>query len=515
MSDAKHGPAKLSPAEPSAVLRHAAAPVHQALAHIPGTSAEERLANLRFDQRRRWLAGDRLGVEVYVAAIPELGQDATTLVDLIYSEYLLRCELGETPDLNEYRERFPHQFELLERQLRFDAEFAAASRDPHEDGPDNGLAIPELAASGQAKPANQPPGEATAAAGSDAWFFLEPSSTGEELGWMGPFRVGRLLGQGSMGLVFAAEDTQLRRLVALKVMKPKIAVNKEARRRFLREARAMAAVDHERIIPIYRVDEHQGVPYLAMPLLEGESLDHRLIEGAFIPQEVLRLGREMAEGLTAAHAAGLIHRDIKPANIWLRHTRAEGATGVEEATHILLLDFGLARFTQGNQSASTAQGVVIGTYGYMSPEQASGEKVDPRSDLFSLGCVLYQMATGKPPFFADDVFTTMMKLANEMPAAAHTLNPAVPVGLSTLIADLLAKEPATRPASAAEVAARLGELEQRPVHHTGQVALGSADEGRSTGIGERRFSQGWLVWLCLAGLMILLLGIGWILFRPF
>jgi serine/threonine protein kinase len=283
--------------------------------------------------------------------------------------------------------------------------------------------------------------------------FLAPPQADDEIGRLGDYRVFEVLGQGGMGLVLRAEDVRLGRLVALKVMQPRLAADPVARQRFLREARLMAEVEHERVVPIYQVGEAEGVPFLVMPLLKGQSLDARLRDGPPLSvAEAVRAGREAAEGLAAAHARGLVHRDVKPANLWLRPT-AEGGW------QLLILDFGLARPEQEAQQL-TEPGAVVGTPAYMAPEQAAGQSVDARSDLFSLGCVLYQLLTRRSPFAAPDKIAVLRKLALHDPPPPHQLNAAVPRALSDLVRRLLAKDPADRPATARDVAAALGGIER-------------------------------------------------------
>ncbi len=287
------------------------------------------------------------------------------------------------------------------------------------------------------------------------YAFLAPPQAPDELGRLGPYRVLAVLGAGGMGVVFRAEDPQLQRPVALKAMLPALADSASARQRFLREARAAAALKHDHIVGVYQVSEDGGVPYLAMEFLNGEPLDERLQREGKLPlAEVLRIGREIALGLAAAHERGLIHRDIKPANIWLEAGEpGASATG----GRVKILDFGLARAT-GVESQLTQQGVIIGTPAYMAPEQAQGKEVDPRCDLFSLGCVLYRMATGAPPFRGSDMISTLLAVATEMPRPPHALEAGLPPALSQLIMNLLAKEAARRPASARAVAETLEHL---------------------------------------------------------
>ncbi len=288
--------------------------------------------------------------------------------------------------------------------------------------------------------------------------LLAPPQQSGELGRLGPYRVLRKLGEGGMGIVFLAEEVLLQRQVALKVMQPSQAASPLARERFLREARATAALEHDHIVPIFAVGEAAvvsgTVPYLAMPFLKGEPLDARLArEGRLPVAEVLRIGREIAEGLAAAHAAGLIHRDVKPGNIWL-----EGERG-----RVRLLDFGLVRTTAGNQPNLSQQGAIIGTPAYMAPEQVGGQPVDGRADLFSLGCVLYALATGKQPFLRDNVMATLTAVLTETPEPPCKLEPSLPAGLGKLIERLLSKSTNDRPASAAEVSRQLEQLAVQPL----------------------------------------------------
>jgi tRNA A-37 threonylcarbamoyl transferase component Bud32 len=291
--------------------------------------------------------------------------------------------------------------------------------------------------------------------------FLGPPQEPDELGRLGDFRIRRLLGQGGMGFVFEAKDTVLDRGVALKVMRPHIAAEPTARQRFLREARAMAAVPHERIIAVHQSGEAATaagpVPFLVMPLLRGETLGARLKRERRPPlAEVMRIGQEMAEGLAAAHAAGLIHRDVKPENVWLETQPDEPEVSTARG-RVKLLDFGLARAAEPEVMLSQP-GMLVGTASYMAPEQAAGEAVDARADLFSLGCVLYEMTTGQRPFTGPNRTSILMKIASHHPTPPHQLDATVPVAWSELVMRLLAKKPEERPASAAEVVAAIRAL---------------------------------------------------------
>ncbi len=281
--------------------------------------------------------------------------------------------------------------------------------------------------------------------------FLAPPEGPDEMGRLGPYVVRKVLGVGAMGVVFEAEDPKLRRSVALKVMKPSLAAFAEYHRRFLREAQLAAAIDHDHIVTIYQVDEDGGVPYLAMKLLQGETLEDRLnnLVGGLPAEEVMRIGREVAEGLAAAHERGLIHRDIKPANVWLEAGR----------DRVKILDFGLACGTT-EDGRFTQAGAVIGTPAYMSPEQANATEVDARCDLFSLGAVLYRACTGDMPFGGTDTLSVLSALATKTPPAPHAVDPSIPRPFSDLVMRLLAKDRNKRPQSARDVVTAVEAIEK-------------------------------------------------------
>jgi predicted Ser/Thr protein kinase len=295
-----------------------------------------------------------------------------------------------------------------------------------------------------------PDAAAAAAAVRELCDFLAPSQAEGELGRLGSYRVLRVLGAGGMGVVFLAEDPQLERRVALKAMRPALISSDSAKKRFFREAKTTASIKHDHIITIYQVGEDRGAPFLAMEFLEGESLEERLQRSKKLPlDDVLRMGREIAEGLAEAHKHGLIHRDIKPANIWLEGRRSR----------VKVLDFGLARAT-GDETHLTQPGTILGTPAYMAPEQARGEEVDARGDLFSLGCVLYRMATGELPFTGNNLMSLIRALEMHHPTPPAQRHPDVPPSLSGLIMKLLAKDRNERPSSAEEVVAALESFEK-------------------------------------------------------
>jgi serine/threonine protein kinase len=279
--------------------------------------------------------------------------------------------------------------------------------------------------------------------------FLNPPAGPDEIGRLGGYRVLRLVDRGGMGLVFHAEDIGLHRPVALKVMKPDLNQHPDAWKRFLREARIMASVKHDHLVTVYQVGQENNVVYLAMELLDGMLLDDwiRFLQRA-TAADILRIGREIASGLAVIHNKGLIHRDIKPNNIWLEAPN----------DRVKILDFGLVYDADANTKL-TESGAIVGTPDFMSPEQARGEPIDGRSDLFSLGGVLYRLGTGVNPFAAGNFTGVLTALAVDDPRHAMERNPSLPEELSDLIMQLLAKDPNDRPQSAEEVIERLQAME--------------------------------------------------------
>ena len=272
--------------------------------------------------------------------------------------------------------------------------------------------------------------------------MLAPTDDPNMLGRLGPYEVSGVIGSGGMGIVLKAFDCSLDRTVAIKVMAPHLASSGSARQRFAREAKAAAAVLHPNVIAIHGVAADQALPYLVMPYNRGMSLQKRIDDrvGPLPLTETLRIAEQIASGLAAAHAQGLVHRDIKPANILLED-------GVER---LAITDFGLARAV--DDATMTRSGVIAGTPQYMSPEQARGDSIDHRSDLFSLGSVLYAMCTGRPPFRADTTFGILRRITDSQPRPIRETNPQTPTWLCRLIEKLHAKSSIDRIQSAVEVA---------------------------------------------------------------
>jgi serine/threonine protein kinase len=306
--------------------------------------------------------------------------------------------------------------------------------------------------------------------------FLAPSSEPRSLGRLDHYDILDVVGKGGMGVVLRARDAKLERIVAIKVLAAPWAASGSARRRFAREARAAAAVRDEHVIDIHAVCDDGPVPYLVMEFIDGCTLDALLRRGGSLEaKEVLRIGIQVASGLAAAHKHGLVHRDVKPANILLEN-------GVQR---VKLTDFGLAR--AADDANLTQSGVIAGTPAYMSPEQAAGEPVDARSDLFSLGSVLYELSTGRPPFRAPSTVAVLRRVCGEAPRPIREVNPDIPEALCRVIDRLHAKKAAERPASATEVADLLAGL----LADLQQPGLRQGNVPRAAGSGPRRHWSCW------------------------
>ena len=274
--------------------------------------------------------------------------------------------------------------------------------------------------------------------------FLEPSEDRALLGRMGEYEILEAIGRGGMGIVLKGYQRELNRYVAVKVLAPHLAQSAAARKRFAREAQATAAVVHPHVMAIHAVAANARLPYLVMPFVACESLQQRLDRhGPLDVKDVLRIGLQAASGLAAAHAQGLVHRDVKPANILLE-------TSVDR---VMLTDFGLARAV--DDATLTRTGIIAGTPQYMSPEQAGGDAVDHRSDLFSLGSVLYAMCTGRPPFRAETTFGVLRRIRETPPRPIREINADIPEWLERIVLKLLSKDAADRIATATETATLL------------------------------------------------------------
>jgi serine/threonine protein kinase len=283
---------------------------------------------------------------------------------------------------------------------------------------------------------------ATDASTSDeAWqSLLTPTGNPNRLGTLGPYEIVELVGRGGMGVVLRAHEPKLSRTVAVKLLAPELALNATAVQRFLREARAAAAVSHDHVVAIHSIDDESHPPVIVMEFIQGQSLQQKIDQvGALDVKSILRIGMQTAAGLSAAHRQGLVHRDIKPANILLEN-------GIER---VKLTDFGLARAV--DDISMTRTGQITGTPQYMSPEQAQGQRLDHRTDLFSLGCVLYAMCTGRAAFRADSAVAVMHRVVHDVPRPILEVNEDIPDWLCEIVEKLLAKEADDRFDAAEEV----------------------------------------------------------------
>jgi tRNA A-37 threonylcarbamoyl transferase component Bud32 len=420
------------------------------LEEVAGLGRTELLDRLRAHLHRCWRDGRPLRAEEYREHLPQLQCDDGLFLDLLWSEVLLREELGEGPDRAEYEQRFPrfaaelrHRFALRQAPTLAAADAPAACRGT--------LASAEAGQTPQALPTT--------------WERPVPASKAGAEGVQVPgYEIVKVLGRGGMGVVYQARHLKLNRVVALKMILAGDHAGEHDLARFLAEAEAVAALQHPHIVQLYEYGQHNGLPFFTLEFVGGGNLADRLAGKPLPPREAARLVEQLARGVQAAHGRGIVHRDLKPANVLLT------PDGTPKIT-----DFGLAKKLNVG-SGLTAPGAVMGTPSYMAPEQAAGrtEAIGPACDVHALGAILYECLTGRPPFQAATLPETLLQVLRAEPRSVRQFQPGVPRDLETICHKCLQKEPARRYANALDLAEDLRRFQ-----------AGEPIAARPVGLGER------------------------------
>ncbi len=390
-------------------------------------TAEEFLDRLCNDQVKRSRTGQRVPAEAYLSLYPTLNDASEAAFELIYGEFLLREELGESPPLDEFRWRFPRYATRLQRQLSLHGAIASGDTiaEPVGPGPapdagpvdDSAAGVPRLIAPG--------------------------------------FKVMSELGRGGMGAVYKAWQESLKRVVALKIIRADAYADAAVSARFQAEAEAAARLHHPNIVAVFEVGEHEGVGYLVLEYVPGGGLDRKLAGLLQDPRDSASLLETLARAIHYAHQLGIVHRDLKPANVLLTED------GVPKIS-----DFGLAKLMERDQGL-TQVGDVVGTPSYMAPEQLRGlsRAITPMTDVYALGAILYEMLTGRPPFKGTTPLSTMEQVATQEPLAPGKLQRHTPADLETICLKCLQKDPRRRYESALALADDLRRfLDRQPIH---------------------------------------------------
>ena len=310
---------------------------------------------------------------------------------------------------------------------------------------------------------------------------------------LGPYEIESPLGAGGMGEVYRARDTRLDRSVAVKILPSHLSSNPEARQRFEREAKSISSLNHANVCTLHDIGEQDGIDFLVMELLDGETLADRLLRGPLPTEQVLKIGAEICDGLDRAHRSGVVHRDLKPGNIMLTRGGAK------------LMDFGLAKasatilpvssmagtLTVPTAHPLTAEGTLVGTFQYMSPEQVEGKEADSRSDIFSLGTVLYEMITGKRAFEGKSPISVASAILDKEPEPITSLQPLTPAALDHVVRECLVKDPELRWQSAADIARELRWIQTQRVGREGNGCRVSTAVAQSLVVGDYRRALAW------------------------
>ena len=370
-------------------------------------------ALIRIDLITRWRRNDQRSAETYLENFRSVAQIAELAIDIIYAEYLVREQVGPPPDLGEFQRRFPRYAEVLVEQINL---HGAIESPDHE----------EIEAEESAAPATSLAAPQNAKTGTS-------------------YQVLELIGRGGMGMVYKARQPALDRFVALKMVRAVDASNEELLARFRSEARLVAALDHPQIVKVYDYGDQDGLPYLAMELVEGGSLADLLDGTPWHPRDAAQLLVKLAGAMQYAHQHRVVHRDLKPANV-LMASKAE-------PLDVKITDFGLARLYAEDVSSHTKSNAFFGTPSYMAPEQAHGnfKQVGPASDVYALGAILYELLTGRPPFRGDSPVETLQLLLFSEPVSIHRLAPRVPRDLATICDKCLHGEIERRYSTAGEL----------------------------------------------------------------
>jgi hypothetical protein len=456
-------------------------------------AADPQADAVRADQLLRWQKGDRILLEPYLAQHAGLAQDADMLLDLIYSEVLLREEFGERPNLEEYAGRFPKLRAALGRQFTFHEAMAALADTHGGDTVDSGS---------PARPERRP--------------VARPQSVGN-------YEILEEIGAGGMGVVYKARHRLLeQRTVAVKVLRHAASTPEEIAR-FHTEANAVARLHHENVVPVYEFGAYRPaegaaeVPFVALEYVAGGNLAQKIRGTPLSPRQAAEIVLPLAQAMHHAHCQGIVHRDLKPANVLLQTSEVGGQKSEGTAPDLRSLtsdlcpkitDFGLAKKLDADQG-QTPSGAILGTPSYMAPEQAAGKVVGPAADLYSLGAILYEALTGRPPFQADTLLNTLQQVATLDPVPPRRLQPNVPRDLETICLKCLHKEPDRRYGSARALADDLGRfLQGEPVR-----ARPASRLERCAKWVRRRPALAGLIAVSVVGLSALLLGWGHFTYR--